>query len=49
MVPSLGVTLSDEPALFEELHAWTTKALRLGPDFPSSRQAAPRSASLAGG
>lgn len=29
MVPSLGVTLSDEPALYEELRAWTTKALEL--------------------
>jgi malate dehydrogenase (quinone) len=31
IVPSLGATLSDEPALFEELHSWTTKALQLGP------------------
>ena len=29
MVPSLGATLSDEPTLFEELRAWTTKALQL--------------------
>jgi malate dehydrogenase (quinone) len=34
MVPSLGATLSDEPALFEELHSWTTKALQLGLDYP---------------
>jgi malate dehydrogenase (quinone) len=30
MVPSLGVTLSDEPALYEELRLWSNKALRLG-------------------
>jgi malate dehydrogenase (quinone) len=29
MVPSLGVTLSDEPALYDELRSWTTKALAL--------------------
>lgn len=29
MVPSLGVSLSDEPALAEELRSWTTKALGL--------------------
>jgi len=29
MVPSLGVTLSREPVLFEELWSWTTKALGL--------------------
>ncbi len=39
MVPSLGAALSDEPALFEELRSWTTKALQLGPDFPSPRAA----------
>jgi malate dehydrogenase (quinone) len=43
MVPSLGVTLSDEPALFEELHSWTTKALQLDPEIAS--QAALRPAS----
>jgi malate dehydrogenase (quinone) len=32
MVPSLGVTLSNEPALVDELRTWTTKALRL--DLP---------------
>ncbi|MCV7332623.1 malate dehydrogenase (quinone) [Mycobacterium cookii] len=31
MVPSLGVTLSDEPALADELRTWTAKALQLGP------------------
>ena len=30
MVPSLGANLSDEPALAEELHMWTTEALALG-------------------
>jgi malate dehydrogenase (quinone) len=49
MVPSLGATLSAEPALFEELHALTTKALQLGPDFPSFHQPALRHASSAGG
>jgi malate dehydrogenase (quinone) len=29
MVPSLGVTLSREPAFYEELRSWTTKALEL--------------------
>ncbi len=29
MVPSLGATLSDEPALFEEVWSWGTKALGL--------------------
>ena len=29
MVPSLGVRLSREPALYEELRLWTTKALEL--------------------
>ncbi|WP_428341562.1 malate dehydrogenase (quinone) [Mycobacterium sp.] len=29
MVPSLGVTLSTEPELYEELRTWTTKALEL--------------------
>ncbi len=29
MVPSLGVTLSNEPALYDEVRSWTTKALRL--------------------
>ena len=43
MVPSLGTTLSDEPALFEELHSWTTKALQLDPEIAS--QAALRPAS----
>jgi malate dehydrogenase (quinone) len=30
MVPSLGTQLSSEPALFEEVWAWGTKALELG-------------------
>jgi malate dehydrogenase (quinone) len=30
MVPSLGFTLSNEPALYDELRSWTTKALELG-------------------
>lgn len=29
MVPSLGVKLSDEPALYQELRSWTSRALRL--------------------
>jgi malate dehydrogenase (quinone) len=29
MVPSLGVELSDEPALFHEVWSWTSKALKL--------------------
>jgi malate dehydrogenase (quinone) len=29
MVPSLGTTLSGEPALFEEVWSWSTKALGL--------------------
>lgn len=29
MVPSLGVTLSDEPALYEEVYSWGTKILGL--------------------
>jgi malate dehydrogenase (quinone) len=29
MVPSLGVALSDEPALYDEVRSWTTKALGL--------------------
>ncbi len=31
MVPSLGAKLSDEPALFEEVWSWSTKALGLKP------------------
>lgn len=30
MVPSLGVQLSNEPALFDEVWSWSTKALKLG-------------------
>jgi malate dehydrogenase (quinone) len=30
MVPSLGVTLSDEPALYDEVFSWGTKTLGLG-------------------
>lgn len=29
MVPSLGASLSDEPALYEEVRSWTTKVLEL--------------------
>ena len=29
MVPSLGLSLSNEPALYEELRSWTTKTLEL--------------------
>jgi malate dehydrogenase (quinone) len=35
MIPSLGVTLSTEPALYDELRSWTTKALALSPDGES--------------
>ncbi len=31
MIPSLGITLSTEPALYEELRSWTTKSLELEP------------------
>ena len=34
MVPSLGATLSGEPALFEEVWSWGTRALQLKPDCP---------------
>ncbi|MGN6335856.1 malate:quinone oxidoreductase, partial [Mycobacterium sp.] len=30
MVPSLGATLSDEPALYDEVFSWGTKVLGLG-------------------
>jgi malate dehydrogenase (quinone) len=40
MVPSLGAALSREPALFEEVWSWGTKALGLESDCPPS----PRSA-----
>jgi malate dehydrogenase (quinone) len=29
MIPSLGITLSTEPALYDELRSWTTKSLAL--------------------
>jgi malate dehydrogenase (quinone) len=29
MIPSLGITLSTEPVLYEELRSWTTKSLEL--------------------
>jgi malate dehydrogenase (quinone) len=29
MVPSLGAALSREPALYDEVRSWTTKALEL--------------------
>jgi malate dehydrogenase (quinone) len=48
MVPSLGATLSGEPALFEEVWSWGTKALQLRPDCPPPPQAASRPASSAG-
>jgi malate dehydrogenase (quinone) len=48
MVPSLGATLSGEPALFEEVWSWGTKALRLKPDCPPPPLAASRSVSSAG-
>jgi malate dehydrogenase (quinone) len=32
MVPSLGIRLSDEPGLFEEVWSWGTRVLRLEPD-----------------
>jgi malate dehydrogenase (quinone) len=48
MVPSLGATLSGEPALFEEVWSWGTKALRLEPDCPPPPPAASRPASSAG-
>jgi malate dehydrogenase (quinone) len=38
MVPSLGVELSEEPALFDEVWAWTTKVLKL--DQPATVGAA---------
>jgi malate dehydrogenase (quinone) len=47
MVPSLGAELSGEPALFEEVWSWGTKALGLEP-CPPSPQAASRPASSAG-
>jgi malate dehydrogenase (quinone) len=34
MVPSLGIELSNEPKLFEEVWEWGTKALKL--DRPAS-------------
>ncbi len=34
MVPSLGVQLSREPALFDEVWSWGSKVLELGPDGP---------------
>jgi hypothetical protein len=48
MVPSLGATLSGEPALFEEVWSWGTKALRLQPDCPPPPQAASQPASSPG-
>ncbi|MGA8545826.1 MAG: malate:quinone oxidoreductase, partial [Mycobacterium sp.] len=48
MVPSLGATLANEPALFEELWSWGTEALQLQPDSPPPRQAASRPASSPG-
>jgi malate dehydrogenase (quinone) len=48
MVPSLGASLSAEPALFEEVWSWGTKALRLQPDCPPPPQAASQPASSPG-
>ena len=49
MVPSLGATLSGEPALFDEVWSWGTKALGLlQSDCPPSSPAAQRPASSAG-
>jgi malate dehydrogenase (quinone) len=50
MVPSLGVELSGEPALFDEVWSWGTKALRSESsravsDAPASQHAATRPAS----
>ena len=47
MVPSLGATLSNEPALAEELRSWSSKVLGLGPNCPSPLQSALRPASSA--
>jgi malate dehydrogenase (quinone) len=49
IVPSLGASLSDEPALFEEVWSWGTKVLGLQADCPPPPQAASRPASSAGG
>lgn len=49
MVPSLGAALSREPALFEEVWSWGTKALGLQhSDRPAPPPAAQRPASSAG-
>jgi malate dehydrogenase (quinone) len=48
MVPSLGAALSDEPALFDEVWSWGSKALGLKPDCPSPPHRAARSASSPG-
>jgi malate dehydrogenase (quinone) len=47
MVPSLGVSLSRNPALYEELRSWTTKALALELEGPPPARAASRAASPA--
>jgi malate dehydrogenase (quinone) len=44
MVPSLGVPLSRNPSLYEELRSWTTKALALELDGPPPARAASRPA-----
>ncbi|MBV8293515.1 MAG: malate:quinone oxidoreductase, partial [Mycobacterium sp.] len=52
MVPSLGATLSDEPALFEEVWSWGTKVLGLEPDGPTrprKREGVPPAAERRGG
>jgi malate dehydrogenase (quinone) len=54
MVPSLGAELSREPALYDEVWSWGTKALQLGPDSagsdsPVPPQAAARPASSPAG
>ncbi len=49
MVPSLGAQLSREPALFDEVWAWGTKALELGPKPVPPPRALVRPALPAGG
>jgi malate dehydrogenase (quinone) len=48
MVPSLGASLSEEPALFDEVWSLGTKSLGLMPDCPPPPRAASRPASSAG-
>jgi malate dehydrogenase (quinone) len=48
MVPSLGVQLSREPGLFDEVWSWGSRVLQLAPDGPPASQAVTRPASSAG-